>query len=109
LSKSKERSEVEFLRGIIRQQKSQLKHLQKQLARAEKNTRKNEALYSELTDKDNPVNYATPEVVKETKPKCVKCGSTIFIIDMGFKLLYSCSKSDCKHRQTVLKPTSVKE
>ena len=69
MRKSKERNEVEFLRGIIRSQKAELKHLKKQLARAEKGSRKQESLYAELTTISDPASYAEPEATADTSIK----------------------------------------
>lgn len=105
MGKSKERNETEFLRGIIRQQKAELKHLKKQLARAEKGSRKQEALYAELTTVTDPASYAEPEAVTDDTVKCAKCHKPIKEIDLGTRVLLVCSYGPCKHRQTVAKIT----
>jgi formamidopyrimidine-DNA glycosylase len=103
VAKSRERSEVESLRGLIRQLKSENRHLKKELARAEKNTKKQISMYAELTDATD-ASYATPELaVDDDTPSCIKCGSSIKETDLGTRILYVCQKATCNHRQILIK------
>lgn len=103
MAKSRERSEVESLRGLIRQLKSENRHLKKELARAEKNTKKQISMYAELTDATE-ASYATPELAAtEDAYSCAKCGSKVKETDLGSRILYVCQKSTCSHRQILVK------
>lgn len=87
MAKSKDKSEVEHLRGLNRQLLKQLKKAGRQVNRAEKQAlRKNE----DVEDVE--------EVEEELQEgKCSKCKARLAPIDLGVRIVYNCTK--CGHRE----------
>lgn len=88
MGKKRERSELEHLRGVNRQLKSENAQLKKLLNR--------------VNFDSVPDTYEEPSKVHG--PVCIKCKGPVKLIDMGPKLLYTCSNEDCDHRYIVKKP-----
>ncbi len=97
--KSKSRSELEDLRGIIRHLESENRQLRKQLARSNKEIQRAVDTVISFVD-DEP--EAIPEPQAATV-RCPKCNTKINPIELGPKLLYSCTNDTCLYRRTVKK------
>jgi hypothetical protein len=77
--------------------------LQKQLARAEKGSRKQEALYQELTTVTDPKNYEPEMEIVDNPDTCPKCTKVLKILDLGNRTLLSCPNGTCGYRTTKTK------
>lgn len=97
MAKSKDHSEVEYLRSQIRNLKKENKHLKKEISRQNKKAH----LYQDLEEK------VASEMIEEeqeeelqiinTKDKCPKCSSELEVTDMGIRSLYMC---ECGYRKS---------
>jgi formylmethanofuran dehydrogenase subunit E len=92
--KSKSRSELEDLRGIIRHLEAENKQLRKQLARSTKEIQRAVDTVISFVDDEPPVEYTPPSAAK-----CSKCGHKVKVIELGPKLFYNCSNESCLHRK----------
>jgi alpha-acetolactate decarboxylase len=96
MAKSKDRSEVETLKGIIRSQKSEIRKLKKELSRKQKR----EFRYEDLEEKLEEIYLEKEESKSEIK--CVKCKSNkINISDLGIRILHICE--NCGNRESIKK------
>lgn len=97
MSRSKEKSEVEHLRGLVRQLKSELRNLKKSMARKQKR----EHLLDDVEEREAELllkeTLEEKEVVSK-KETCPKCRGKLDIIDGARIKIYICS--DCSHRFT---------
>lgn len=92
--KRKKRETDESLRGLLRQQRSEIKHLKKQLGRSQKQNRRN--LETDFSPELEVVN----EVVNTLQ--CNKCGcKKVVEIDIGIKMYHMCK--GCGHRKVITK------
>jgi len=87
--KNKEGSELEYYRGMVRQQAKLIKHLQKQLARANKQLGKQALSEDQLLGGD--------ETLPEPVNACPKCKKSLSSIDLGTRIVYTCT---CGYRET---------
>lgn len=88
--KQKERSEVEQLRAVIRNLKSELKNLRKTLARANKETRKYADIVTEAEEPEFE-EVETDIAVRAESHSCPKCKSKVDKPDdLGNRELYTC-------------------
>lgn len=89
MGKQKEKSEVEYLRGLVRQLRSENKKLKNELKRLKKKETETDELREELKD------YHYEEKMHEdTCPDCQK--GRLTSTHLGVKILYICSV--CGHR-----------
>jgi len=93
MTKSKDRSEAENLRGIIRNLRAENKHLKKQLSRKDKRAFQYEDLEDKLRDIETKEEYVEVEV-----NKCPKCKGKIKNIELGARILIKCD--NCNYRET---------
>ena len=101
--KNKSRSETESLRGIIRHLEAENKNLKKQLSRADKEVKRAFDTFTSFVDDELPAEAPVVETVNDLVIKCPKCSKKIKGIELGPKVLYSCSNEDCRFRKTVKK------
>jgi hypothetical protein len=87
--KNKEGSELEYYRGMVRQQAKLIKHLQKQLARANKQVGKQSLSEGQLLGGD--------ETLPEAVNACPLCKKSLSSIDLGTRIVYTCT---CGYRET---------
>lgn len=93
--KDKERSEVEYLKGLVRKQKSIIKELQKEIGRASKKSH----LYDDIEEKIKDLEIE--EEIKSSVPQfdCPQCKKgNLDYSDLGVRLLITCS--NCKYRES---------
>lgn len=96
MAKSKDRNEVETLKGIIRSQKSEIRKLKKELGRKQKR----EFQYEDLEERLEEVHLE--KEVRKSDLKCVKCKDTrISVSDIGVRVLHICQ--NCGHRESIKK------
>ena len=96
MTKPKTKSEVEYLRGIVRELRSENKHLKKMVSRGNKELSRLETQVTESEDEDD---QDTSITVHDPKTACPVCGKGEMIkTDIGVKWLFT--YSDCKHRRT---------
>lgn len=96
MTKNKERSEVEHLRGVVKSQRATIKQLQKEVTRLTKREHLHEDLELKLAEQ------LVEEEVEETKvmlkrEKCPECGDEIEVTPLGAKKLFTCTS--CKYRK----------
>jgi predicted nucleic acid-binding Zn ribbon protein len=87
--KGKEGSELEYYRGMVRQQAKLIKHLQKQLARANKQVGKQTLSEDQLLGGE--------ETIQDPVNACPKCRKSLSSIDLGTRIVYTCT---CGYRGT---------
>lgn len=92
--RKKDRNEVEHLRGIIRELKSENRNLRKQIGRSNKKVLQLEEHASDLEDLEPP--HQEEEVV--AKVSCPKCRGNLKTVDLGTRTLVNCE--DCKYRKS---------
>lgn len=93
------KEEKQDLLGIIRQQSKQIKHLKKELARANKTITR-----TALTDPDTNLELDTIQdaaLEDHTLTKCSKCKSKAAIITLGpiMGTILACSNKECGFRE----------
>lgn len=88
MAKSKDKSEVEYLKGLNRQLKKQLKKVNRQASRAEKQA---------LRQLEDAEEVEEVEEEEASDGKCSKCKARLVPIDMGIRIVYNCQK--CGHRE----------
>lgn len=91
MTKSKSKSEVEELRGLLRNAKKQIKNLQKQLARANKHVTRFDSLLLDIDDdaiSPDLQDYRSPK--EEAKDSCSKCKQELEILVLGSRTLFIC-------------------
>lgn len=91
VAKKKSGSELEHLRGIVRQMKSELRHMKKEVARKTKR----EHLYEERIVEEYEQEIRDDNVYIK-KEECPECGNAIDTIDLGTRIIITCT--DCKYR-----------
>jgi hypothetical protein len=95
--KQKERSEVEYLRSIVREQKSEIRNLKKQLSQKSKRVQNLE---------ENSLDVAEYELEKESEQfeqpvaGCPNCRAPLIVSDLGVRILETCK---CGYRKAVKK------
>ncbi len=98
--KSRDKSEGENLRGIIRQLQSENRQLRKQVARSSKEVQRAVETVNSFVDDVIPEPVDMPS---DLISKCIKCGRKAKGLELGPKILYTCTNSNCLHRRTVKK------
>jgi hypothetical protein len=92
MAKSKERSEVEYLRAENKGLKSQIRHLKKELARAQKRQHQ----YEDLEERSIELELEESEIaqpVNEAKG-CPSCNGKLVEVDIGVRKLIRCESCD---------------
>ena len=97
MAKSKDRSEVEHLRGLVRELKSELRHLKKTMARKQKREHLLEDVESREAELFLQEEMEEKKTVAQTE-RCPKCKSKIDVIDGAKLKVYICS--DCGYRKS---------
>jgi len=87
MARKKTSSEIEHLRGIIRNLEAQVRDLKKQLAKAKPTIILKEVVREQESPKAN---------------KCPICSKKIKEIDVGLKKLALCEDSSCSYRKVIL-------
>jgi len=95
--RSKDQSELEYLRGIVKKLRAQNKHLKKELARSTKRSRQND------DDLEDAIEEELEEVGKELThiregEMCPQCKKQMNVVDLTVKILHMCDF--CKYRKT---------
>ena len=97
MAKSKDRSEVEHLRAMVKQQRSIIKHLKKEVGRSNKRAHQHEDLEERLAEEMLHEYKESEEKVDDKKcPNCSK--SKLEFISLGKKTLCICQ--NCDYRKT---------
>ena len=90
LAKTRDSSELEYLRGIIRNLRSENKSLKKQLSRSQK---KEKTFNDYILNVDDSVDDGIwTEDVKDSSSKCPKCKSNYTPIELGIRSLHVCNE-----------------
>jgi len=92
---SRDKNEEEHLRGILRNLRSENKHLKKQLARLQKQMGRAEI---ELSHYDESIEIVPQATVELDTTKCPKCHKSVNPIDMGKRKVINCTH--CGYRGT---------
>ena len=95
MAKQQERNELEALRAIVRNLRSENKSLKKRLNRFEKRSKQYEDLESKIQDIEMDEDFSS---VAENTKKCGRCSGKIKVVDLGIRTLYKCES--CGHRET---------
>lgn len=95
MAKSKDRSETEYLRGIIKNLKSENRNLKKQLSRSNKRAHQYEDFETKLQDTE--VEEVFESVIPPEKT-CPKCKSKLKESPLGIKVLITCTS--CNFKET---------
>lgn len=94
MAKKDKGSELEYLRGLVRSQKSIIKSLKKELSRSTKRSQQYQDLEERIAE----------DTVEEEKPffieseKCPKCSKKIEVVDLGIRKLIVCT--DCNYKRS---------
>jgi hypothetical protein len=100
MAKQKERSELEFLRGRVRELEALVKQLQKKASRSDKRKQQLENVVDEREEEAQQEVAKTFEV-EVAELKCPSCGSKEFCqVLIGNRNLEMCDS--CGHRKTVV-------
>jgi len=89
-TKSKSRSEVEHLNGLVRQLKKHVKKL----------TKDNSKLRKELNKEPPKTDYNIEDIMTEEQSDeetCPSCGGVLNSIDLGVRIVVSCK--ECEYRK----------
>jgi hypothetical protein len=87
--KKPERNELEYLRGLVREQKAQIRHLKRQLSRAGKKVKIFEETVELSEEADCPIEPLTDQ--------CEHCGKgQVQTTDIGVRVLITCNVCDYK-------------
>jgi chromosome segregation ATPase len=92
MARSRDKNNDETLRGLLRQAKSENKHLRRQVARLEKQ------LARLPIDEPEEESTVTEFHIIDPEDSCPKCGKEMKRLDLGIKVILSCS---CGHRLTL--------
>lgn len=95
MAKPKDRNEVEYLRGLVRELKSENRHLKKQLG----NVKKRAGLFDDNLPEDKE--DIEPVITIKNINTCPDCGGELEIIDIAVKNLIICT--GCGARRTEAK------
>lgn len=92
--KQKERSETEHLRSIIKNQRSIIKHLQKQVGRNKKREQQEDLIAEELLEDE----FKERDIIADNKcPECIK-GQTE-VVDLKVRKMVVCNS--CNYRKVI--------
>lgn len=94
MAKNKDRSEVEHLKGIIRQQKSIIKNLRKSVSRKNKKERNVEELEQALAEEYLKEEAEEIQIPIKQKDRCSKCQGETEEVDLVVKWLVICQSCD---------------
>jgi hypothetical protein len=92
--KNKSGSETEHLRGLVREQKSIIRQLKKQLSRAGK--RPQEIEEQEEPDFDQEMAYPT----QEKTFSCPNCSEKLTVLEIANRFIEMCPDKECGYRKT---------
>lgn len=98
--KSRGHSELEELRGLVRKLEAENRLLKKQLSRADKEVKKAFETFTTFIDDVEPI---VEQPTTSFESKCPKCSKKIKGIELGARILYSCTNEDCRFRKTIKK------
>ncbi len=90
LVKQRDSSELEHLRGIIRNLRSENKSLKKQLSRSQKRERQIEDDISDNDIPDSDVHDIWQEEIITPGFRCERCQSSYKPLDLGSRVLHIC-------------------
>lgn len=92
MAKKDKSGELEYLRGVVKQQRSIIKHLKKEVGRSNKRSHQYEDLEDRLSEE-----YVEEEKVLFTESeKCPSCSKKIEIVDLGIRKLIVCESCGFK-------------
>lgn len=92
MAKKKERSETEYLRGVIKNQRSIIKHLQKEVGRSKKRQQQDELMAEELLEDE----FQEQDMISDNK--CPECGKgTLETVDLKVRKMTVCNS--CNYRK----------
>ncbi len=95
MTKKRERSEVEQLRGVIRNQRSIIKNLKKEISRVTKRESRTEDLEEILAEEMLEQDQEDIQYIKEDK--CPQCKGRVEVVTLGPKKLVICD--GCGYRK----------
>lgn len=95
MAKNKSRSETEHLKGIIKNQRSIIKNLKKEVSRHGKRAE----IYNDLEEKitESMIEEDMEEQIFESKHSCPNCQSELEVIKLPNRDLFMC---ECGYRKT---------
>lgn len=92
--KQKERSETEYLRGVIKNQRSIIKHLQKEVGRNKKRQQQDDIIAEELLEDE----FEERDIIADNRcPECHK--GTIETVDLKVRKMVVCNS--CNYRKVI--------
>lgn len=98
MAKKRERNETEYLRGLVRELKSEVRNLKKLVGRNSKKLRG----YEQLVSEDDP-DAEIEHIIKSQKLRCPDCQSSdTASVDLGVRELNICY--GCGYRKAIPKP-----
>jgi hypothetical protein len=98
MGKKRERSEAEYLRGLVRELKSENRNLKKRLGTVGKKVKRYEQLVDESAEEVEMEREAAYLTAKG-KSRCPECKGDIELMDLGVRELHVCT-SGCGYRRT---------
>jgi uncharacterized protein with PIN domain len=96
LAKQRERSETEALRAVIKNQRSQIKNLKKEVDRAKKRSHNYEDFEERLAETMIEEEYKESKLVDSTE-RCPECDEKVEIVQLGTRIGIFC---ECGYRRT---------
>lgn len=97
MAKKKSGSELEHLRGVVRNQRSEIKALKKELSRFQKRQHQFEDWELEKTEELLEEDISQPSE-RHFQESCPECSSGVEKSELGNRILTRCTK--CKWRRT---------
>lgn len=96
MAKQKERSESEYLKSVIKNQRSQIKNLKKEVERARKRSFQTEDLEERLAENMIEEEFEENEELSKTE-RCPECNNAVEMVEMGTRVGIFC---ECGYRRT---------
>jgi hypothetical protein len=97
MAKSKDRSEVEYLRGLVKDLKSQVRNLKKEVSRSSKRQHREQDLEEIVKEIQFTETQEAEQAKGVTCPN--KCKAPMEAADLGIRTIHTCTS--CGHRITV--------
>lgn len=101
MTKTKERSEVEYLRSELKKMQKQIKHLKKEVAR--KNKRAHQYHDLETRQAEEQLDDLSKDNEYIEQEKCPKCSSDLEVLNLGNRQLNICSNCNWRSPSKVIK------
>lgn len=93
MAKKQSSSEVEYLRSLVRELKSEVRHLKKIVGADKKKIKGYDQFVSDELE-------VTEEVFNLPKPRCPDCNEILDVIKLSIKEIHICLSDSCNYRKT---------